>query len=441
MNKEMKAAVDFLYATPKFTTKNSLDHTRELMELLGNPCLHKKVIHVAGSNGKGSVCCFIYHMLLSSGKKTALFTSPHLVEINERFQMNGAQVDDESFLYAFRKVRSAAEELVQNKKNHPTFFEFIFAMGMVIFERADVEYVVLETGLGGRLDATNSFPDPLLAIITSISLEHTEILGDTIAEIAGEKAGILKKQVPVVFDRNSEEAAEVIEKRADELGCRCIGISDKMIEIHEINKNYIDFFLSTDYDSKTKWRIPFGAAYQVKNAALAVTAMRLLLQMPGNALTDASWQQGLLLSVWPGRMQEVVPDVFFDGAHNAAGITVFADAVRRLTAEDALPPLLLFSMVRDKDIQTAVRLLTERVPWKAVYVTSIPGERGTPFGELKALFEESAACPVFGYADYAKAFQALQGTKQPGQKVFCTGSLYFIGALLEMIKENRYDRF
>lgn len=451
MTPKMQQAVDFLYATPKFTTKNSLDHTRKLMELLGNPCAHKKIIHVAGSNGKGSVCCFLYHMLLSAGKKAAMFTSPHLVDIRERFDINGEMTDEKSFLEAYEMVKAASAKLVQNNLNHPTFFEFIFAMGMVIFEKSNVEYVILETGLGGRLDATNSFPNPVLSVITSISLEHTEYLGDTIDEIAGEKAGIIRPGIPVLFDANDPIAAAVIEKRAKSLKSPYLGISDKMFKICEIKENHIDFSFLTDYD-KTKWRINSLALYQVENAALAVNAMRLLQQMDksdivwqkevccnsvfnhlGSLAGDQVIQQGLLRAFWPGRMEEVLPDVYFDGAHNTAGITVFAETVRELIKEDTYPPLLLFSMVKEKDYHSSVDLLTTEIIWDAMAVTNIPSERGIPFEKLQKLFEADTDRPVEGFADYQEAFIQMCKRRKPGQKLFCTGSLYFIGALLEVV--------
>lgn len=454
MNTEMKKAVDFLYATPKFTTKNSLDHTRELMKILGNPCAGRKVIHVAGSNGKGSVCCFLYHMLLSGGKTVGLFTSPHLVDIRERFQVNGELISEKDFLEAYKEVKAAADELVRNNRNHPTFFEFIFAMGMVIFEKAQTEYVILETGLGGRLDATNSFPDPVLSVITSISLEHTEILGDTIAQIAGEKAGIIKPGVPVVFDANDPEAERVIRKRAEELGCFCMGISNKMFQFCEIKNNYIDFSLSTHYDRKTKWKIPFSATYQVENAAVAITAMRVLDQtlqrtsraekgtMPESGwmdkavfADDAAIHEGLLRAVWPGRMQEVLPDIYFDGAHNVSGISVFVESARRLTADDTWPPLLLFSMVREKDYHASIDVLTSGIVWDAMAVATIPNERGIAFDKLQKLFQEDTDRPVIGFEDYKEALAVMRGRKKEGQKLFCTGSLYFIGALLEVLQQ------
>ena len=185
---------------PKFTTKNNLEHTRELFERLGSPQEQFKVIHVAGSNGKGSVCAFIDSVLRQAGRRTGLFTSPHLVCIEERFVLQGEICNRNLFVSAAEKVAQAAEEMTKNGLPYPTFFEFIFAVGMVIFAKEQVEYAIVETGLGGRLDATNIIQNPQLTVITSISLEHTEILGDTISKIASEKAGIIKSQVPVVFD-------------------------------------------------------------------------------------------------------------------------------------------------------------------------------------------------------------------------------------------------
>lgn len=192
---QFQKAVEYLLSIPKFTKKNSLEHTKELLHILGNPQENMKILHVAGSNGKGSVCMFLDHILRAGGKETGLFTSPHLEDIRERFVINGEMCTKEEFLGAYGEVSEAVEIIKKKNFPHPTFFEFIFAMGMVLFSRAGVEYAVLETGLGGRLDATNSIEHPLITVITSISLEHTEILGDTIEQIAGEKAGILKPGV------------------------------------------------------------------------------------------------------------------------------------------------------------------------------------------------------------------------------------------------------
>ena len=178
--------------------KHPPEHTRELLSRLGNPQEGIKIIHVAGTNGKGSVCAYLNAMLLAGGKKTGLFTSPHLVRINERFQINGEDVSDEQFLDAFLKVEKAAKEYEAEGEGHPSYFETLFLMGMLIFKEAGVEYLVMETGLGGRLDATNVVEKPLACIITSISRDHTEYLGDTIeALVIAVRTGCRIRQVPV----------------------------------------------------------------------------------------------------------------------------------------------------------------------------------------------------------------------------------------------------
>lgn len=439
----MKQAVEFLYGIPKFTKKHSLAHTKYFMELLGNPGNRCKVIHVAGSNGKGSVCCFLYHMLLSEGKTVGLFTSPHLIDIRERFQINGTLCSEVQFLKAYAQVKKKAEELEEKGLGFPTFFEFIFAMGMVIFERAGVEYIVMETGLGGRLDATNSFANPVLSIITSISLEHTEILGDTISQIAGEKAGIIKPGVPVVFDANDPEASEVIRAHAKKMQSPCTALEKKMFQILEFKNNFIDFSLSTAYDKETRWTIPGAAEYQVENAALAILAMRILQQQYPEELAGEKAEEqlhaGMKAAFWQGRMQEIAPEIYFDGAHNTSGIGMFTEAVNRLTANDKYRPLLLFSMVKEKDYSTSIDMLTADISWEEMAVTTIPNERGISFEKLEKLFEADTDRPVTGYADYREAFRAMKEKKKPGQKLFCTGSLYFIGALMEVWKENCDD--
>ena len=215
-------AVDYIEETPKFTKKNSLDHTRAFLKRLGSPEDSMKILHVAGTNGKGSVCSFLASILHAAGKSTGLFTSPHLVDINERFVIDEKQVSDEAFLMAFQKVMDCVNEMKEEGYPHPTYFELLFLIGMVIFREAGVEYLVLETGLGGRLDATNSIAHPLVTVLTSISLDHTEYLGHTVAAIAGEKAGIIKEGVPVVYDASCKEAEEVILARAKEMQHRYV---------------------------------------------------------------------------------------------------------------------------------------------------------------------------------------------------------------------------
>ncbi len=462
----MTEAAEYLYALPKFTKKNSLAHTRRLMELLGSPCADRTVIHVAGSNGKGSACNFLYRMLLAGGFSAAMFTSPHLTDIRERFQIDGRMAGEEEFLAAYARVMGAIRELTGSGEPLPTFFETIYAVGMVLFETAHAEYIVLETGLGGRLDATNSFRTPAFTVITQICLEHTEILGDTVGEIAAEKAGILKAGVPVVFAADDAQAAAVIAARAKELGCPAMavsvcgdgrkseetavslraydpGISEIFVRIDKTEADAVDFSVLSDDDKKTTWRVPGCARYQAENAALAVETMRGLRRISRTdvradredggdescRMTDGILQQGLLEAVWPGRMQEVLPEIWFEGAHNPAGISAFLESARELTAQDPYPPLLLFSMVREKDIAESVRLLRNGMDWDAVAAAEIPGDRGADAGRIAVLFAGSAEV----FADCRDAFRAMRDRKREGQKLFCVGSLYLIGNLMEIL--------
>ncbi len=425
----LKECVEFLYGIPKFTKKNPMSHTKQFLEQLGNPQEEFQVIHVAGSNGKGSTCSFLSHILMEAGCNVGLFCSPHLVDIRERFLLNGCLCSEEDFLEAFRTVRQLADRQKEEGIPYPTFFEFLFAMGQLIFRKNKVDYVILETGLGGRLDATNVVSRPIMTIITSISLEHTEYLGNTIEEIAREKAGIIKPGAPVIFDGTEDAVAKVILQRADEVGTVSYRVLKNSCRIVKSTPGTLAFYLSADYDKKTVYEIPSVAHYQILNATLAILAVaKILPKLPESVI-----QAGLRKTKWNGRMQEVYPDVFLDGAHNPGGISVWMESVRALTKGDRFAPILLFSMVREKDYQTCISCCTSDFSWERIIVTRIEGERGLDLNTLRSAFPSE--CAVDSEKDYKKAFQRVLQEKKDGQKVFCCGSLYLIGALLNVISE------
>ncbi len=431
--------VEWILGIPKFTSKNTLEHTRDFLGRLGDPQESFKAIHVAGSNGKGSVCACMESVLRAAGKRTGLFTSPHLTRIEERFRLNGQPCSQREFVWAAGRARRAAEKMRREGLPYPTFFECIFAMGMVLFEKWQVEYAVIETGLGGRLDATNIIRRPILTVITSISLEHTEILGSTVRQIASEKAGILKKGTPVVYDASEPEAEQVIRARAAELGCQVFPVCFNKIKILLNTGKKIAFSYDSGYDV-TNVEIPFGAPYQAQNAAVALQAARCLGEEAGIGLEAV--RAGFANVSWKGRMQEARPGVYFDGAHNLAGIERFLEAVEQVTEDSAV---LLFSMAKDKDYGNVVRRLTERGNWETVVTTSIPGTRGADCAELAELFGkaakdagkcmETAAVPEIG-----AAFARALGARKEGQKVFCAGSLYLIGELERLLEEEKDGR-
>ena len=425
-------AVAYIDETPKFTKKNTLDHTRAFLKRLGDPQEKMKILHVAGTNGKGSVCSFLASMLKAGGKRTGLFTSPHLVKINERFVVDEQDVSDEEFLEAFHTVMDCVEEMKEEGYPHPTYFELLFLIGMKLFERAGVEYLVLETGLGGRLDATNSVSHPLVSVITSISLDHTEYLGDTVAAIAGEKAGIIKEGVPVVYDASCPESAEVIRRRAEELHAPAYPITPKMYKISKTTKKHIDFSIDSGYYDDIRLSISSVAEYQVKNAAEAVTAIRVIDRE--GAFTDEVIRKGVEEMRWQGRMETVLPGVIIDGAHNEAGVEEFVKTARRLEAD--YPVTLLFAAVGDKDYRHMIETICRKLRLERVIVTEVGGYRSVDVKVPEELFRQFGAKKVTAIPDVEEAFD--EALREQGDGIlFCVGSLYLVGNIKSILETRR----
>ena len=425
-------AVAYIDETPKFTKKNTLDHTRAFLKRLGDPQEKMKILHVAGTNGKGSVCSFLASMLKAGGKRTGLFTSPHLVKINERFVVDEQDVSDEEFLEAFHTVMDCVEEMKEEGYPHPTYFELLFLIGMKLFERAGVEYLVLETGLGGRLDATNSVAHPLVSVITSISLDHTEYLGDTVAAIAGEKAGIIKEGVPVVYDASCPESAEVIRRRAEELHAPAYPITPKMYKISKTTKKHIDFSIDSGYYDDIRLSISSVAEYQVKNAAEAVTAIRVIDRE--GAFTNEVIRKGVEEMRWQGRMETVLPGVIIDGAHNEAGVEEFVKTARRLEAD--YPVTLLFAAVGDKDYRHMIETICRELRLERVIVTEVGGYRSVDVKVPEELFRQFGAKKVTAIPDVEEAFD--EALREQGDGIlFCVGSLYLVGNIKSILETRR----
>lgn len=424
--------VRYIEDISKFTKKHTLLHTREFMRRLGNPCQGRKVLHVAGTNGKGSVCAYMQAILLFEGKRVGFFTSPHLVKLNERIRINGKDIDDDTFCRIFAKVRQVAEELEKEGLEHPSYFEFLYGMGMLAFEENDAEYIVLETGLGGRLDATNSFEHPFLSVITSIGLDHTEILGDTIEKIAGEKAGIIKKGVPVFFDGSDERSSRVIEETAENVEAPWYKMEKDALKIQEITDKHIAFSILDEYDNNTVWQVASTGIYQVMNAALAIRAMRYTF---GDKAEICKWQKVVASVKWQGRMEEVLPGVIFDGAHNLAAIREFTKSIRlQREAEGEIHPLIiLFSAVADKDYSHMIELLCKESKADAYVIAKVDNKRGAQADTLAALFRKYTDRPVYREDTLADAFTRALNEKGSEGKLYCLGSLYLVGELKELI--------
>lgn len=417
-------AVDYIETIPKFTVKHPPEHTRELLSRLGNPQEGIKIIHVAGTNGKGSVCAYLNAMLLAGGKKTGLFTSPHLVRINERFQINGEDVSDEQFLDAFLKVEKAAKEYEAEGEGHPSYFETLFLMGMLIFKEAGVEYLVMETGLGGRLDATNVVEKPLACIITSISRDHTEYLGDTLEAIAGEKAGIIKAGVPVIYDASQPGPASVIAAKAKEMGSPAWLMEPSFYEMKTQSREGITFTFAYPGGEKAELAIPYVAKYQMMNASLAFYTMHILQDVhdiPKNVLAE-----GLSKIKWPCRMEMAAPGVIIDGAHNEDGIAQFVSTAGYFAKENEIT--ILFTAVADKHYHEMIGEICEGIHPSHVVATQIDGSRVVPAEVLAEDFRKAGCTDVCAEPEIGAAYEKALGKKGSGM-LFCVGSLYLAGEL------------
>ena len=427
-------AVAYINDTPRFTTKNTLENTRMVLERLGHPERQMKLIHVAGSNGKGSVCAYLSSILTTAGRRTGLFTSPHLVDINERFQLNQEPVTDALFLEAFEKVMNTVHMLLKecpDRFSHPTFFELLFLMGMCIFEKCRMEYVVLETGLGGRFDATNVIEKPLVSVITSISLEHTEYLGDTYELIAGEKAGIIKEGCPVVYDGTRADVEGVILAKAEEMHAKAYAIRPDMYKILMNTQKTIDFSMDTGYYLPMDVSISSVAEYQIMNAMEAVTAARIM----DIGLTQEDIHNGMERMHWEGRMETILPGVILDGAHNDSGVEEFVKTARRFQKDGKIT--LLFSCVKEKDYEGMIRTICENLELSGVVVTQIESDRLIPADELAQIFRKYTRQEVTAIASIPDALDAALAKKGDGI-LFCVGSLYLAGSLKNIIRSREH---
>ena len=424
-------AVAYINETPKFTTKNSLEHTKECLRRLGNPQDSFQVIHVAGTNGKGSVCAYLASVLREGGYRCGLFTSPHLVKINERFQIDEVPVEDELFLRAFEKVKHLADELTAQGSYHPTYFEMLFLMGMCIFQEAGVSYVVLETGLGGRLDATNAIENPLACVITSISMDHIQYLGDTVEAIAGEKAGIIKKGIPVIYDANRQKTAQVIGETAQGVGAPAYPVRREDFEIREITSSGIEFSYGKTDGRQQEYSIPFIARYQVMNSALALKTLEVLReQQDFTALTDSQVKAGIGGTRWQGRMETIQPGVIVDGAHNEDGVANFIETA--MYFRDKYRIVLLFSAVDDKDYPHMIRRICSELRPAQVVTATIQEERAVDAQVLAQEFRKNGCTCVQAENSVKEAFQQAAELRGDGL-LFCIGSLYLIGEIKSLI--------
>ena len=392
--------------------KTSVPEVRAFLDALGAPDRAFRVIHVAGTNGKGSVCAYLTEALRRAGYRVGTFVSPHLVDIRERILIDGKMVSSEAFRAAAETVKRQGEAEVRAGRNFPAYFEYLYYMAMLLFREAGCEVVVLETGLGGRLDATNSCA-PCLTVLTSISLDHMQYLGDTVEKIAAEKAGIIKKTVPVVYLDAVPSVADIIAAKAREMQAPAYPVAP----------------------DRTDTRFAFlPASYQRENAALAAKAFQVFSEgETGDArrrTTAVSFPEAVRATVWTARMQEIHPDVFLDGAHNADGVLRMAEAGAALAAKRGKKPLLLTSSVQDKELSAIAETFVKVLRPACIYLAPLHTSRGTEVHALADIYRNAGAAAVKTYGSVGEALRQARGEQAEDAILFIAGSLYLAGEIL-----------
>ena len=411
---DYERTLDWLYALEAAKGMDfKLERVSLALERLGDPQRRYPALHIAGTNGKGSVAAILDSVLRASGRRVGLYTSPHLVDLCERIQVDGVAIDRQAVVRLADEVRAASA----GRGIDLTFFEVLTVMAFLHFARSGIEVAVVEVGLGGRLDATNVV-DPLVSVITTIGRDHTEWLGDTVAAIAAEKGGIIKSGRPVVLGRIGGEAADVLRRLAAEQGAPLVSLDR---DYRAAGAGSLDFD-GLGWSLRGLPLVLLGA-HQRDNAATAVAALAV-----GRAtlpVDEAALRVGLAAVHWPGRLEIVdqAPLTIVDGAHNADGAAALARELPGLIG--GRPLHLLFAVMGDKDWRPMVESLAPLC--RGVVVTEVLRPRGAPAADVAAAF--APHCPAVAEPDVGQAWERVRADAGSDGAVVAAGSLFLVGAL------------
>jgi dihydrofolate synthase/folylpolyglutamate synthase len=414
--------------TQAAAAKFDLENITVLAERLGRPDRAYPSAHIAGTNGKGSTAAFLESILRRAGFRTGLNTSPHLEKINERLRVKGEDISDEAFAEVFTRIQAVNEELLAAGKlrAHPTYFECVTAMAFEYFAWQRVDFGVFEVGLGGRLDATNILT-PVVSIITRVDFDHENFLGHSLAEIAGEKAGILKQRVPLVLAEQRPEALDVIRARAGELGCPVIETGSAF----RIEKEWMENGCGRAVvsENETGWPVELAprlpGKFQIQNSLNAMAAARYL-QRRGYRISDEAIAQGIAEAVWPGRLEKLQsePDVYLDGAHNPSAARELAAFLAQNLGGRKL--WLIFGALRDKAVDEIAGVL---FPLAAEVIFTQPSTtRAISVAQLAEITSHHAEHLTIISEPEVALEDALERAT-PQDAIVVAGSLYLVGQL------------
>ncbi len=409
-----KECIDYIHSAGRLGNKAGLCNIRALLNSLRNPQKELKCIHIAGTNGKGSVSCMLSNILRECGYKVGMNTSPYIEVFNERLTINGENIPAEKLIYYTNLVAEAINNL---KDIHPIEFEIITAIGFLYFKEEKCDYAIIECGIGGLLDSTNVIEDPALCVITRLGLDHTEILGHTMADIALQKAGIIKpNSVCVLHSEIEESERQIIKSYADKQGARVV-TAEEDYRVISANLDYTDI-----YALGLKIRLKLLGSYQASNAALAIKCAREL------NIADDYIEKGIEKSVWMCRFERVGSRTIIDGAHNLSGIEALRDSVNMYLPKENR--VFVIGMLNDKDFELSAKVLSE-LEGRFV-VTDVPSVRQI---DAKKVYDEiKKYIPNAIYeSDYKKAVDVARTLAGDGGFVCIAGSLYLAGAVRQYL--------
>ena len=409
----------YIHSVNNYFCKPGLERIRTLCSFLGNPQDKLKFVHVAGTNGKGSFCAMLGSILKNAGYRVGTYTSPYILEFNERISINGEMISNDDLAEICTYIKPFADKMT----DRPTEFELITAIGFEYFYRKGCDIVVLECGLGGRYDATNLIKSPLLSVITGVDFDHQNFLGDTIEAIANEKAGIIKENAPCLWCGNKKDAEKAILATAASLNCKVFTPEHDSLKILSADLNGTTF----DYKSYNDLSLNLLGAYQPYNAANAITAAEILSKN-GFAIKEENIRQGLKNTTWRARFELLnkKPTIIFDGSHNPEGVTAAVRSIKQYFREQKVN--ILTGVMCDKDYRFIAKEIADIA--KCVYCITPDNPRALSADEYCDVFK-SLNVSSLAYNNIEHAF--LSATKESDTPLICMGSLYMYSDIYKLI--------
>ena len=423
-------AMKYITEVGNFGSNYGLERTYKLLEYLSNPEKDLKFIHIAGTNGKGSTTSMIAEILMGAGYKVGMYTSPFIEEFEERIQINRNNIPKEKLASLMDEVKAAVDKVIEDGYSHPTEFEIITVLMLLYFKKENIDFGVIEVGLGGTLDSTNVIT-PVLQVITSISFDHTNLLGNTLEEIAGEKAGIIKSGIPTVIYPQKAEALKVIENKCSEMNSKLyIANCDNFKFENVVNEDRPYQLLK--YNNEVDILLPLLGEHQITNLSVAMTSIEVLNNINMTNILLDSIVKSIKNVKWKGRLEVLSknPYVVIDGAHNIQGIETLSRNIKKYFKYENL--YLILGILADKDVEEMIKVIAPMA--KKIYAVTPNSIRAELAEDLKReIIKYNENCEA--YDDYKEAYLTAINDANENVFVLASGSLYMIGDMRKIIRE------